>query len=409
MSELDKLAVNGNILDRLTALERAVQRMSRVDVRADSLVEISTDLGEMSSGTDSEGPELADSGWGANTNFPTLTVYTTARMAVNPAALMEFRVDMNTPYRVYYPNENGVRSYLQIAWYDAISGGSELSRDDLAFWQGVTFRRTLRLPGRPTKATFTIAPVFPFGVPTPFKTFKLALNGATVTQGKLTGTPYSGPSIVLGPKVLKRFTDGNNTVAVTVVRGPLPKKQKRCNTSSADLTGVVFRLFGDLDADLSLVDASVPTTKYYPAATQVHAVVNLSLTNKGPSGVIKGGIFKVRVGGISDLVNLSESTTQIPGTFPSAPPLDQCETTTVTPKPNLVVEIRCEMGAMPAGRVAHLSLGLEQTFASTEFHEATSTLQWTVSHPMDSSSDNQRGAQIVWCGTLSTKPECATG
>ncbi|WP_395690943.1 hypothetical protein [Nocardioides sp.] len=275
--------------------------------------------------------------------------------------------------------------------------------------QTVTFRRTLRLPGRPTKATFTIAPVFPFSVPTPFKTFKLALNGATVTQGKLTGTPYSGPSIVLGPKVLKRFTDGNNTVAVTVVRGPLPKKQKRCNTSSADLTGVVFRLFGDLDADLSLVDASVPTTKYYPAATQVHAVVNLSLTNKGPSGVIKGGIFKVRVGGISDLVNLSESTTQIPGTFPSAPPLDQCETTTVTPKPNLVVEIRCEMGAMPAGRVAHLSLGLEQTFASTEFHEATSTLQWTVSHPMDSSSDNQRGAQIVWCGTLSTKPECATG
>lgn len=147
-------ALSSPLTKRVTSVERLLAQENARDRQADTLEDLTADLGEASSGADVDGPELADPGWGASTNSPALTVYTTARMAVNPAALMEFRVDMNTPYRVYYPNENGARSYLQIAWYDAISGGSELSRDDLAFWQGVTFRRTLLVPAGAAAVAF---------------------------------------------------------------------------------------------------------------------------------------------------------------------------------------------------------------------------------------------------------------
>ena len=272
--------------------------------------------------------------------------------------------------------------------------------------QTVSFQRELTLPGRPTTSSFSIAPVYPFGVASAFKSFRLQLNGATVAKGPLTGSPYSGPTITLAAPALKRFRDGKNVAVVTVVRGALPSTQKKCNTSAADLTGVLFRFSGDFDADLSLVDPSIPTTKYYRAGPEVRAIVNLSLTNNGPAGVVKGGIFTAKVTGISDLLMLGDSPTHIPGTYPTAPPFDDCEATTLTPKPNLTVQIRCELGAMKAGDVGYLSLGLAQTFPSTAFAETATVVTWQVSHPMDSTYDNLRGAQLVWCGTLSTKPEC---
>lgn len=152
--ELDKLTVHNNILDRLTALERAFRRFQRVDVRVDEISEFGDELGEMVSGADVEGEELANPAWSASTNLPGLTVYTTDRMPANEFALMEFRVNMTPPYRVFKPNENGIYSYLKIAWYDAMSGGSEIARDDLAFWSVRTFRRTLLAPAGAVACAF---------------------------------------------------------------------------------------------------------------------------------------------------------------------------------------------------------------------------------------------------------------
>jgi hypothetical protein len=49
---------------------------------------------------------------------------------------------------------------------------------------------------------------------------------------------------------------------------------------------------------------------------------------------------------------------------------------TTSPAPNLTVEISCTLGAMPAG------------------------------NPADSTYDNQRSVQYVWCGTESTAAGC---
>ena len=136
----------GNILARIKSLENAVAALSATEVRADSLDEISESLGESNAGSDMTGPELADPSWTSSTSMPGLTVYTTERMQAREFALMDLRCDMTPPYRIFKANENGVRSSLQVAWYDALSGGSEISRDDLAYWRGVTFRRTLTAP-----------------------------------------------------------------------------------------------------------------------------------------------------------------------------------------------------------------------------------------------------------------------
>lgn len=152
--QLWDIATSGNLNEVLANIRARLTALERRETAVNELSDLTAEVGELSSGVDWEGEELADAGWGANTSLPALTVYTTDRMAVNEFALMEFRVDMTPPYRIYKLNENGIRSYLKIAWYDALSGGSELSRDDLAFWGGVTFRRTLTVPAGAVACAF---------------------------------------------------------------------------------------------------------------------------------------------------------------------------------------------------------------------------------------------------------------
>lgn len=272
--------------------------------------------------------------------------------------------------------------------------------------QTASFKRTLKLPGKPVTSEFYVSAVFPSSAPGAFSTWTLKVNGSSALKGTFPSSAYTGEYVQLPAKALTSFRNGQNLVEVTVKRKALPKGQKKCNTSDADRYGVQFRFKGDFDADLALFDGPVQSVIYRKGGSTNTSVTNISVRNDGPSGLVAGGTFWARVSGVKEVVNLSDSPTPIPGTYPAGPPFDHCESVTVTPTPNLVVEITCTLTAMPAGMGGFLSIGTLQEFASVPATDTSTLLQWKVSHPADSTYDNQRSAQYVWCGSASTTPGC---
>lgn len=119
--ELDKLTVHNNILDRLTALERAFRRFQRVDVRVDEISEFSDELGEMVSGADVEGEELADASWFAMDMAD--VAYTTPRMPVEEGDLVEMTCTVG------YGSVTSGGGYAKVQWYDDPAAGSLIAED----------------------------------------------------------------------------------------------------------------------------------------------------------------------------------------------------------------------------------------------------------------------------------------
>jgi hypothetical protein len=283
---------------------------------------------------------------------------------------------------------------------------SKCSRDK----QSVRFRRTVELLGAPSDAYFDffheIGPKW--AGKSPLRTFKAMINGTVIRAGKVGKVSPAFVHTDLTAAQLAVFRDGPNLFELQVEKAKSPKAVKKCNTKAANRLAVNFRLFGNIRADLALVEPA-PPDQYFKAATPHRtAFFTLNLRNKGPSGVPDGGAFDVTVQG-ADLVNVMGSGAPDPGTGkvqPLGAPFSSCPLTGAKPR----FTIKCSLTRMRAGGSASLTFAARREFSSTAFGETYTTVGWQVSSmstPDPVSQNNSRTVQVVWCGDSATSADCA--
>lgn len=274
--------------------------------------------------------------------------------------------------------------------------------------QTVKFRRTIDIPGPPSKATFQITPDFG-SFANPLERYVLRIAGQKVAAGRV--SQFGRGETVLGPTQLKLFRDGPNLVEVTVKRDELPEGVRRCNTAKKNRVGVLFTLMGDFSADLGLVEPAPAANMYKRARTpQRFLIVNLSVFNRGPSALVPGaGAFIAQVSGASDVLLAGDTGggggSVPPGATELGPPFGKCQQTGTS-----VVTVDCELTRMASGASGVLSLGVRKEFSNTNFGESSTSVSWqtgsTVADPK--TENNRRTVNIVWCGDKATSPGCAS-
>jgi hypothetical protein len=266
--------------------------------------------------------------------------------------------------------------------------------------QTAKFRRTVEIPGPPSAARFQIEPQLG-NFSSPLKRYVLEINGAKAVERSLRSTSTAK----LGPKQLKLFRNGLNEIEVTVKRGELPQRVRRCNTSKKNRVAVLFNLGGDFAADLGLVEPPPPTQYKKAGSPSRTVIVNLSLTNHGPSGLVAGaGTFTAQASGATRVAIAGrEGDPKNPQVVALGPPFSNCQLTGT--------RVDCELGLMPARDSGVLSMYVQQDFRNTDFGETTTTIKWlTRSGPVSDPrfDNNDRGVTIVWCGDKATSPGCAS-
>jgi hypothetical protein len=270
--------------------------------------------------------------------------------------------------------------------------------------QTAKFRRTIDIPGPPASARFEISPEFG-NFSNPLKHYVLEINGAKALAGSLGKISMSPTRSTLGPNQLKLFRDGLNEIEVTVKRRGLPERVRRCNTSKRNRVAVLFVLGGEFAADLGLVEQP-PQTQYKKASSPSRtAIVNLSVHNHGPSGLVTGaGVFTAQITGATKVALAgSGGGPPNPDVVALGPPFANCQLTGT--------KVDCELGPMPPGDSGVLSLYVQREFQNTNFEETTTTVSWrtgsgSVSDPR--LDNNDRRVDIVWCGDKATSPGCAS-
>jgi hypothetical protein len=283
---------------------------------------------------------------------------------------------------------------------------SKCSRDK----QTARFRRTVELYGRPSDAYFDftheIGPKW--AGKTPLRTFKVSINGTVIRASKVGKVQPRLVHTDLSAAQLAAFRDGPNNFEIQVEKARSPTGPKNCNSKPANRLAVTFRLFGNIRADLALIEPP-PPDQYFKAATPHRtAFATLSLRNKGPSSVPAGGIFEVTVQS-ADQVYVLGSGQPDPGTGQTQPlggPFSSCQIEGSKPR----FTIKCSLGRIREGDSGSLALAFRKEFTSTAFGEAFSTLGWQVSSmstPDPVSQNNTRTVQVTWCGDSATSAGCA--
>jgi len=272
--------------------------------------------------------------------------------------------------------------------------------------QAVSFRRSIDIPGPPSKALFQISPEFG-QFSNPIKHYALEINGDKVAAGALSKISGSRTEVAFGAKKLKLFHDGLNTIEVKVKRNELPEHARRCNTSKKNRVATFFVLSGDFAADVGLVEQA-PPPQYYRAQTPSRtAIVNLTLNNNGPSALVAGaGTFTANVSGASKVAYAGKSGDPLgnPQVVALGPPFDDCQLTGT--------RVDCQLGYFSAHDSGRLSLYVQNEFSNTDFDTRTVTINWgTRSGPVSDPrfDNNDRQASLVWCGDKSMDtPGCAS-
>ena len=282
---------------------------------------------------------------------------------------------------------------------------SKCSRDR----QTVRFRRTVELFGKPSDAYFDFTHEIgaKWAGKSPLRTFKATINGTVIRAAKVGKVQPRFVHTDLSAAQVAAFRDGPNTFEVQVEKARSPNGPKRCNTKAANRLAVNFRLFGNIRADLALVEPP-PADLYYKAATPHRTVfLNLSLRNKGPSSVPAGGIFEVTFQSF-DQVYVLGSGQPDPGTGETQPlggPFKSCQVEGAKPR----FTVKCALGRIREGDSGSVTFAARKEFSSTAFGEAFSTLGWQVSSmstPDPVSQNNSRTVQIIWCGDSATSAGC---
>ena len=260
--------------------------------------------------------------------------------------------------------------------------------------QAVSFRRTIDIPGPPSAAQFQIQPAITGAIPSKvLRSYKLLINGKSAAKGGPFRS-HSNRVTKLDAADLKLLRNGPNHIEVRLERAELPKGMRRCNTKPRkNGLGVFFLLTGEFAADMALADQ--PPPQYYKARSPFRgSVINFSLRNDGPSAILEGGVFVVTVSGATNAVLMRE---------PANPPFASCT------KSGSIV-FTCELTRLAPGDRGVLSVGIQRDFERTDFTEAYTYVHWRTnsSTPDPDLSDNERRVEIIWCGTQSTKPECAS-
>ena len=270
--------------------------------------------------------------------------------------------------------------------------------------QKVRFRRDIEIPGPPATLTFEITPESAGFSPNPLKRFELEVNGRVVAEGRLR-FPSATTVTLTQPSQLKAFRYGVNELELRVERRRFPERIRRCNTSKRNRAAVYFSLNGDFVSDLGLAEPPPPTPQYRKAATPSRTLtVNLSVFNRGPSGMVAGmGTFTANASGASKVVLAGQGNTAPgPGVTPLGPPFDKCQMAGT--------RVDCELGRMQAADSGVLSLYVQREFSNTDFEESTTEIRWlTRLNGSDPKFDNNdRVVRIVWCGDRATSPGCAS-
>ena len=284
---------------------------------------------------------------------------------------------------------------------------SKCSRDR----QSVRFRRTVELFGRPSDAYFDFSHEIgaKWAGKTPLRTFKVSINGTVIRAARVGKVQPRFVHTNLTAAQLAAFRDGPNTFEVQVEKARSPNGPKRCNTKAANRLAVTFRLFGNIRADLALIEPP-PPDRYFKAATPHRTVFfNVTLRNKGPSSVPAGGLFEVTFQSFEQLYVLGSGEPD-PGTGKTAPlggPFKSCQVEGAKPR----FTVKCTLGRMRAGDNGSVTFAARREFSSTAFGEAFSTVGWQVSSmstPDPVSQNNTRTVQIIWCGDSATSAGCST-
>ena len=265
--------------------------------------------------------------------------------------------------------------------------------------QTVSFRRTIDIPGPASEAEFQIQPAITGSIPSKvLRSYKLLVNGNTAAKGGVFRT-HSNRLTKFDAADLAGLRNGPNLIEVRLRRGELPEGMRRCNTKPRkNGLGVFFLLTGKFAADMALF-TDKPPDQYYKAQSPVRNVfLNLSVRNDGPSAILEDANFVVTVAGGSGAALIQKPN----------PPFASC-----TPEGGVrgpFIQFTCLLTRMPPGEKGFLTVGFQREFTSTDFTEQEVLVTWRVhsSTPDPDISDNTRQVKVIFCGTKSTKPECAS-
>jgi hypothetical protein len=272
--------------------------------------------------------------------------------------------------------------------------------------QTVHLHRKLTLPGPGAEGQFAITPFFgnAWGNKPPLQAWDLVVNGKVIASGRFKFTGSRTADIKLARAKMAAFRFGANDVEVRIRKGRSPASVPRCNSTVDNRLSVQFTLRGTFVADLALIDAP-PPKQYKRAAETLNQIVNLTLRNQGPSGVLRGD-FSVDICCPSAFHVLSLAANAVPGIQPLAPPFTSCNVDE-TRKPTY--RVTCVLESFKAKDRAILTIGFQTGFANVNFSEASTTLSWKLASQASGDpnyENNLRSVQFVWCGTAATSDGC---